>query len=155
MDNYHGPLQSDFSWHCYGCGKCNESGLQAETIKTKEGYLCRWEAVEEHVAHPGKYHHGLITTICFCHGAWSATAENYERDGNVITDPLEYFYVNRKISYEVHKPIPLNSIALIYAKVRLGDDATAEVNFEVLVDEVVCATATTDLVKVYATVMEF
>ena len=155
MNKKSAPLQSGFSWNCYGCGKCNERGLQAKTIKTEKGYLCNLETQEEYVAHPGKYHHGLITTICFCHGAWSATAESYEAEGKSIADPLEYFYVNKKISYEIQKPIPINATASIYARVHLGNDSTAEVDFEVLVDKVVCATAKTSLVKVYATEMVF
>lgn len=148
-------LQQEFFWHCYGCGKCNEKGLQAETVKTDDGYLCEWFTLKDHVAHPGKYHHGLITTICFCHGAWAATAESYDLEGKEIFNPLEYFYVNHRIGYEILKPIKLNSTARILAKVSLALNNTAEVSFEISVENELCATAKTELKKVYANEMEF
>lgn len=155
MTNQKKPLQQKFSWHCYGCGKCNDKGLQAETTKTEEGYLCEWDTLEEHVAHPGKYHHGVIATICFCHGAWAATAESYETEGEEIGDPLKYFYVNRKISYEIIKPIPLNSTAVILATVSLSSTKSAKVDFEIRVKNELCARAKTELVRVNASDMEF
>lgn len=149
------PLQQEFTWGCYGCGKCNEKGLQAETVKTDEGYLCEWHTNEVHVAHPGKYHHGLLTTICFCHGAWSATAESHEAEGKKITNPLEYFYVNRSISYEILKPIPLQKIISILANVSLDRNESAIVEFEIRLEKDLCARASTELVRVNAGDMEF
>lgn len=155
MSDRENPLQQDFSWHCYGCGKCNEKGLQAETIKTKDGYLCEWHTREEHTAHPGKYHHGLLTTICFCHGAWSATSESYDAEGKEISNPLDYFYVNKSITYEILKPIKLNSTASILANVTLGSNGSAKVDFQVKVENEVCAKAKSKLIRVYADEMEF
>ncbi len=149
------PLQQEFSWHCYGCGKCNETGLQAETVKTEKGYLCKWYTNADHVAHPGKYHHGLITTICFCHGAWAATAESYEVVGKKITNPLDYFYVNRSINYEILKPISLKSTISILANVSLDSNNSATVEFDIRLGEELCARAKTNLVRVYASEMEF
>lgn len=148
-------LQNGFAWHCYGCGQCNERGLKARTVKTRDGYLCQWHPGDEHVAHPGKTHHGLITTICFCHGAWAATAERYHLEGKTIEDPLEYFYVNRSINYEIDKPIAVNSSVSILADVSLGADDTARVGFEIRVDRDLCAVAETTLVRVHATTMAF
>lgn len=148
-------LQRHVSWQCYGCGKCNEKGLLAETVKVADGYLCEWDTVEDHVAHPGKYHHGVITTICFCHGAWAATAERYAAENKALADPLEYFYVNQRIVYDILKPIKLSATASILAKVTLDAPESAQVDFEISVDGDLCATATTRLKKVYATEMAF
>ncbi len=148
-------LQSGFGWKCYGCGRCSATGLHAETFKTEEGYVCEWPTQEAHVAHPGKYHHGLITTICFCHGAWAATAQAHDREGRELVEPLDYFYVNKRISYEILQPIPLNSVARIVAKVSLASNVKAEVDFEVRVEGVVCAVAGTELLRVDAADMAF
>jgi len=148
-------LQSGFAWKCYGCGRCSQTGLHAETVRTDEGYVCEWLTQEDHVAHPGKYHHGLITTICFCHGAWAATAQCHEEEGRVLAEPLDYFFVNRKISYEILRPIPLKSVARILAKVSLTSGTDAEVDFEVRVEGELCAVARTALSRVNAEDMAF
>lgn len=148
-------LQSGFAWHCYGCGRCSPTGLHAETVKTDEGYVCEWPTQADHVAHPGKYHHGVITTICFCHGAWAATAQCHEVEGRVLAEPLDYFFVNQSISYEILRPIPLNAVAIILAKVSLASNTQAKVDFEVRVDDAVCAVASTRLQRVDAGQMEF
>ena len=156
MTNFGTVLQRDFSWQCYGCGKCNEKGLQAETIKTNEGYLCEWNTDTDFVAHPGKYHHGLITTICFCHGAWAATSECYLAEGKKIVDPLEYFYVNKSINYEVLQPIPLQTTVDILAQVKLQSDyLIADVEFKIQRGNNFYATARTNLFRVHADQMKF
>jgi hypothetical protein len=148
-------LQHLVDWSCYGCGVANESGLQAKTYRSADAYICEWFADPRYVAHPGKLHHGLVTTLCFCHGAWAATATAYRAEGRELDGSPEYFYVNQSLNYEILRPIPISTLVRLEATTELSGDRIAEVTISVFAGGERCAVAKTDLIRKYASEMEF
>jgi len=142
-------------WQCYGCGTANESGLQAKTYRSADAHICEWFADPKYVAHPGKLHHGLVTTLCFCHGAWAATATAYRAEGREVDGPPEYFYVNQSLNYEILRPIPISTLVRLEATAELSADENAKVTISVFAEGKKCAVAKTKLIRKYASEMEF
>ncbi|MBT3511378.1 MAG: hypothetical protein HN472_17770 [Nitrospina sp.] len=155
MDMNKKALQDNVKWNCYGCGTENSFGLKIKSYVDQKDYICEWEAEEKYEAHPGKYHHGVLTTICFCHGAWAAIAEDCKKSNRDLIDPLEAFYVNESITYNVINPILVGSRILIKARVTLVSGNVAEVTFNIFANSVHCAEAKTKLNKKYAAEMVF
>jgi hypothetical protein len=87
-------LQDLVDWECYGCGRFNELGLQIKSFWSGDELICDWRPKPFHAGHPGKLHHGVTATICFCHGAWAATAMAHRNEGREIQNPVEFFYLN-------------------------------------------------------------
>jgi hypothetical protein len=148
-------LQDNVKWNCFGCGTENAFGLKIKSYADQKSYICEWEAEEKYEAHPGKYHHGILTTICFCHGAWAAIAEDYKNSNKVLADPLDSFYVNESITYNVKKSIPVGAKILIKAQVQLVSGNIAEVKFNIYANNELSAVASTKLNKKYSTEMAF
>ena len=151
-----GPaLQDLVDWGCYGCGRLNEQGLQIKSYWSGDELVCNWQPSEFHIGHPDNLHHGVTATIMFCHGAWAATAMAYRKEGREFEKAVEYFYVNRRLQFDVLKPIPITSTVTFKAIVDQLTDENADVSSTASVGDVDCAIGKTHLERVSANDMEF
>jgi hypothetical protein len=148
-------LQDLVEWQCYGCGKNNELGLQIKSYWSGDDLVCNWQPKPFHAGHPGNLHHGVTATICFCHGAWAATAMSHRNERREIKHPIEYFYLNRSLQFEILKAIPIESTVTFRASVKKLDAQSAVVSTGAFVGDEKCAQAETRLVRVSAEEMEF
>ena len=68
------PFQDRVDWHCYGCGRLNDHGLQIKSDWQGDDVVCRWQARPFYVGLPGRLQGGVIATAVICHSLWTATA---------------------------------------------------------------------------------
>ena len=68
------PFQDCVDWHCYGCGRLNDHGLQIKSHWDGDDVVCRWQAKPFHVGLPGRLQGGVIATTIICHTLWTTTA---------------------------------------------------------------------------------
>ena len=64
------PIQHAYGGEsfCFGCGKCNEDGLQLKSYRIKGGLLAKISLQKKHLCFPGIISGGIITTLFDCHG---------------------------------------------------------------------------------------
>ena len=148
-------LQDLVDWQCYGCGRLNELGLQIKSYWSGDELVCNWLPKSFHAGHPGTLHHGVTATIMFCHGAWAATSRAHRNEGREIQNPIEYFFSNRSLRFDVLSPIPIESTVTLRAKVVRLEGDEADVATSAYAEETECARGETHLVRVSADEMEF
>ena len=143
-------LQDLVDWECYGCGRLNASGLQIKSYWSDDELVCDWEPQAFHVGHPGKLHHGVTATLCFCHGAWAATSAAHRQEGREMQNPVEFFYINQSLWYESLNPISIESTVTFRARVTALEGGEAAVETGAYVGDLQCVKAQTRLVRVSA-----
>jgi hypothetical protein len=143
-------LQELVDWECYGCGKLSESGLQIKSYWSGDELICDWRPKPFHAGHPGKLHHGIMATICFCHGAWAATSAAHRAEGREIHNPIDYCYLNQSLLFDIVSPIPIDSTVTFRARVATLNGEEATVSTGVFVAGMQCARAETSLVRASA-----
>ena len=57
---------------CFGCGPCNEQGLQIKSVVDGELVVASWKPCPHHHAFPGVLNGGIIGAILDCHSNWAA-----------------------------------------------------------------------------------
>ena len=134
-------FQDLVDWHCYGCGRLNDHGLQIKSYWSGDEVTCTWRPQPFHVGHPGRLQGGLIATIVICHDVWAATAAAHRKEGREICEPLRFAYSTTSIKLDLLKPVPIDSVLTFRARVKDMHDDRAAVVCSVLVsgEEYACA----------------
>ncbi|MDX1431609.1 MAG: hypothetical protein R3286_04090 [Gammaproteobacteria bacterium] len=148
-------LQDLVDWQCYGCGRNNEMGLRIKSYWFGDELVCDWHPKPFHAGHPGNLHQGVTATICFCHGAWAATAMAHRNEGREIQNPVQFFYINRSLHFDALRAIPIDSTVTFRASVLTLDRASATVSTGAFVGDEKYAQAETHLIRKTADEMEF
>ena len=95
------PFQDRVDWHCYGCGRLNDHGLQIKSHWDGDDVVCRWQAKPFHVGLPGRLQGGVIATAIICHALWTATATACRNEGIEIEEPMGFAYSTTSLQARV------------------------------------------------------
>ena len=129
------PFQDRVDWHCYGCGRLNDHGLQIKSHWDGDDVVCRWQAKPFHVGLPGRLQGGVIATTIICHALWTATAIACRNEGTEIREPMGFAYSTTSLQLEFLAPVPVNGLMTLRARVTAIDEETATVACSVFVDD--------------------
>ena len=129
------PFQDRVDWHCYGCGRLNDHGLQIKSHWDGDDVVCRWQAKPFHVGLPGRLQGGVIATTIICHALWTATATACRNEGTEIKEPMGFAYSTTSLQLEFLAPVPVNGLMTLRARVTAIDEETATVSCSVFVDD--------------------
>jgi len=117
MDN-NKSLQSYFTGNlCFGCGHFNPFGLRLETFLTGPGTtISKWMARPHFISGLlNALHGGTSGTLVDCPLIWTATADEYAREGREFGDTPLIWFVTRKMTVEFLKPTPMDTKLTIEA----------------------------------------
>jgi len=128
------PFQDRVDWHCYGCGRLNEHGLQIKSAWEDDEIVCRWQPEPFHAGLPGRVQGGVIATVVICHALWTATATACRDEGIEIEEPLPFAYSTTALGLEYLEPTPLDAPMTLRARVTGIDGETASVSCSVFVE---------------------
>ncbi len=128
------PFQDLVDWHCYGCGRLNEHGLQIKSRWDGDDVVCEWQAEPFHVGLAGRLQGGVIATAIICHAVWTATATACRRDGIEIEEPMRFAYSTVSLKLEFLAPTAVDSVLTLRARMTALDGDRATVSTSVFVD---------------------
>jgi acyl-coenzyme A thioesterase PaaI-like protein len=129
------PFQNLVDWHCFGCGRLNEHGLQIKSQWEGDDVVCRWHPQPFHVGLPGRLQGGVIATVIICHALWTATATACRDERIAIEEPMRFAYSTTSLNLDFLEPIPIAGLVTLRAHVTALDAERATVSSLVLVDE--------------------
>jgi acyl-coenzyme A thioesterase PaaI-like protein len=141
-------FQDLVDWHCYGCGRLNDHGLQIKSHWENDEVVCRWQPSPFHVGHPGRLQGGVIATAIICHAVWAATAAAHRREGSEIREPLDFAYSTTSLKLDFLKPTPIDGTLTIRARVKDLEHGHATVSCSVFVNDEETARAESQHVRV-------
>ena len=104
------PFQDLVDWHCYGCGRLNERGLQIKSRWDGDDVVCEWQAQPFHVGLAGRLQGGVIATAIICHAVWTATATACRREGIEIEEPMRFAYSTVSLKLEFLAPTAVDAV---------------------------------------------
>jgi len=128
------PFQDLVDWHCYGCGRSNEHGLQIKSRWDGDEVVCRWQPQPFHVGLPGWLQGGVIATVIICHALWTATATACRDEGIAIEEPMPFAYGTTSLQLDLLEPIPVDELVTLRAQVTAIDHERATVRCAVFVN---------------------
>lgn len=108
---------SDFTSHCYGCGRLNEHGLQIKSYWDGDETICRYRPKHFHTAVAGYVYGGLIASVIDCHSTATAAAAAYREQGRQMGTEPELRFVTASLHVDYLKPTPIDCELLIRARV--------------------------------------
>lgn len=113
-------IYSDWSSHCYGCGRLNEHGLQIKSYwdETGQGTICHFTPSPFHTAAPGFVYGGLIASLIDCHSTGSAAAAAYRAEGRELGAGPEIRFVTASLHVDFIKPTPMGEELEIRGKIE-------------------------------------
>jgi len=129
------PFQDLVDWHCYGCGRLNEHGLQIKSQWEGDEVVCQWQAQPFHVGLPGRLQGGVIVTAIICHALWTATATACRNEHVAIEEPMPFAYSTTSLKVEFLEPTPVDGHLTLRARVTAIDSERATVSCAVFVNE--------------------
>ncbi|RLB53099.1 MAG: PaaI family thioesterase [Deltaproteobacteria bacterium] len=102
---------SEWSSHCYGCGRLNRQGLQIKSYWDENGQetICRFRPRPYHTAAPGFVYGGLIASLIDCHSTGSAAAAAYRAAGREMGTEPELRFVTASLHVDFLRPTPLDA----------------------------------------------
>ncbi len=113
-------FQDQFEWenHCWGCGGCNEHGLQIKSYWSGDEAICTWQPKRYHAGPPGALNGGIIATIIDCHCAWTAMAAAYRAEGREIGTEPRLWFVSGSLQVTYLRPTPMTEPVVLRARVN-------------------------------------
>lgn len=125
---------------CFGCGPHNPEGLQLKSYPREDadGLEAAYEGDEHLAGSAGVLGGGPLSTLCDCHGIWTATWHDVEAG----EDPVPK-YVTASLETAFTAPAPLGEPVRILSEVARVDGRRVHVDVEVLdPDGATCTEAT-------------
>lgn len=123
------------NWHCYGCGRLNDRGLQIRSAWEGDEVDCRWSPEPFHVGLLDRLQGGVLATVVICHASWTATATAHRDEGLEICEPLAFAYSTTSAHIDFLGPTPVDGRLTLRAVVLSMDRERAEVGCTVLVGD--------------------
>jgi acyl-coenzyme A thioesterase PaaI-like protein len=102
-------LYSDWTSHCYGCGRLNEHGLQIKSYWDGDESVCRFTPRPYHTAVPGYVYGGLIASLIDCHSTGTAAAAAYREAGREMGTEPELRFVTGSLHVDYLRPTPIDA----------------------------------------------
>jgi len=121
---------------CFGCGPANEEGLRIKSRVDGEEVVCDWIPKPWHHAFDGILNGGITGAILDCHSNWTAVNAMMVRDATEVPPPT----VTAEFAVKMLKPIPMDAILHLRAKVVGIEGARAVVEATLESEEVLRAT---------------
>jgi acyl-coenzyme A thioesterase PaaI-like protein len=121
---------------CFGCGPANEEGLRIKSRVDGEEVVCDWIPKPWHHAFDGILNGGITGAILDCHSNWTAVNAMMVRDATEVPPPT----VTAEFAVKMLKPIPMDAILHLRAKVVGIEGAGAVVEATLESEEVLRAT---------------
>lgn len=132
-------MYSDFTSHCYGCGRLNADGLQIKSYWDGEQSVCHFLPRDHHSAIPGYVYGGLIASLIDCHSTGTAAAAAYRRAERPMGSEPELRFVTASLHVDYLKPTPLGVELEIRGEVEEITDRKVIVASMLSARGVVCA----------------
>jgi acyl-coenzyme A thioesterase PaaI-like protein len=111
-------LYSDWTSHCYGCGRLNEHGLQIKSYWDGDESVCRFTPRPYHTAVPGYVYGGLIASLIDCHSTGTAAAAAYREAGREMGSEPELRFVTGSLHVDYLRPTPIDAELEVRGKVE-------------------------------------
>ena len=104
---------------------------------------------ESHKAGPTGYlNGGVIATIIDCHSVSTAIADGYKLENRDLNSDPIIWYVTASIKIDYHKPVPIDKVVKLKAKVTMREGRKLLVVCKLFSGEDKCASAEVLAVKV-------
>jgi acyl-coenzyme A thioesterase PaaI-like protein len=100
---------SDFTSHCYGCGRLNPHGLQIKSYWDGEETVCRFRPRPYHTAVAGYVYGGLIASLIDCHSTGTAAAAATRAEGREMGSEPELRFVTASLHVDFLRPTPVDA----------------------------------------------
>lgn len=115
---------------CFGCGPCNEKGLQIKSVVDGDSVICHWKPCPHHHAFPGVLNGGIIGAILDCHSNWAACwalRESEEPDTLPCTVTAEF-------AVKLRKPTPMDQTLELIARCKRIEGKKAIIHTDLSID---------------------
>ncbi len=132
-------LYSDWTSHCYGCGRLNEHGLQIKSYWDGDESVCRFTPRPYHTAVPGYVYGGLIASLIDCHSTGTAAAAAYREAGREMGTEPELRFVTGSLHVDYLRPTPIDAELEVRGKVEEVKGRKVVVNSTLAAAGQVCA----------------
>jgi acyl-coenzyme A thioesterase PaaI-like protein len=142
------PFQDRVGWHCFGCGRLNDHGLQIKSRWDGDDVVCQWRPEPFHVGLPGRLQGGVVATAIVCHSLWTATATACRNEGVEIKEPMDFAYSTTSLHIEFLSPPPVENVLTLRARVTAINEDTASVSCSVFVDNQETTRARTEHLRI-------
>lgn len=128
----------EFSY-CFGCGRNNKKGLQIKSFWEGNEAICIWAPKEEYMAGKGILCGGIIATLIDCHCLNTAIAATYKSEGRELNTEPFIPYATGTLQVQLLKPISLEKLVTLRAKIEKIKDKKIFVSCLVFSDNILCA----------------
>jgi acyl-coenzyme A thioesterase PaaI-like protein len=115
---------------CFGCGPCNEQGLQIKSHVDGELVTARWKPSPHHHAFPGVLNGGIIGAILDCHSNWAAAWALRDSDA---PDSLPCT-VTAEFAVKLRKPTPMDQDLQLTARCERVEGNKAIIHTDLTLD---------------------
>lgn len=129
---------------CFGCGPCNEKGLQIKSFVEGDQVIARWKPSPHHHAFPGVLNGGIIGAILDCHSNWAAAWALRDKDE---PDSLPCT-VTADFAVKLRKPSPMDQYLELVARCEKTDKNKAFIHTDLLIDGTLFASCDATFVAV-------
>ena len=137
--------------HCFGCGACNQQGLQLKSRWLEPGVRseCQFQPQPWHCAGPTTcVNGGIMATIIDCHAICTAMAASYLAEGRELSSLPAIHYATARLDVSYVRPAAIDQPLRAMARMMAMGDKKAELAVELSSGAHLCATATVLAVRV-------
>jgi acyl-coenzyme A thioesterase PaaI-like protein len=126
-------LQDQFATKsiCFGCGPCNEQGLQIKSVVEGDLVIAHWKPQPHHHAFPGVLNGGIIGAILDCHSNWAA-AWALRASDNPKGLPCT---VTAEFAVKLRKPTPMDKTLTLTARCVKVDGKQATIHTDLTIGD--------------------
>jgi len=127
--------------HCYGCGASNPHGHHLKSYLVGSETIARFTPELKYSGGvPDHAYGGMIASLLDCHGAASAAAFMYQKEGREIGDSLPpHRFVTASLKVEFKRPTPLGVELVVKGTLRSLEGRKAWIDLVLTAGEHTCA----------------
>ena len=128
--------------HCYGCGPSNQHGHHLKSHLVGNETVARFTPDAKYSGGvPDHVYGGLIASLLDCHGAASAAAYAYQKEGREIGDGAEPIrFVTASLKVDFKRATPLGVELVVRGRLRSLEGRKAWIDLVLTAGEFTCAT---------------
>lgn len=127
--------------HCYGCGARNPHGHHLKSYLVGDETVARFTPDLKYSGGvPDHVYGGIIASLLDCHGAASAAAYAYQKNGRQMGDdaqPIRFVTASLKVDFK--QPTPLGVELVITGRLRSLEGRKAWIDLVLTAGELTCA----------------
>ncbi len=128
--------------HCYGCGARNQHGHHLKSYLVGDETVARFTPDLMYSGGvPDHAYGGMIASLLDCHGAASAAAYAYQKEGRQIGEgPQPIRFVTASLKVDFKRPTPLGVELVVKGTLRSLEGRKAWIDLVLAADDMTCAT---------------